>query len=78
MMKTRTKMLSEDDINITSLSTPQGYRDYIHNSDDACLPSITYRISLDNIPRDEPEDEWESISLEPLIYPEEQVSMCYE
>lgn len=71
-MKIRTKILSDDDINITTVSTPHGYHDYLHND-----TGETYRIAIDNEPKEE-DTEWESIALDPFVYPEEQVSMSYE
>lgn len=65
-------MISENDTPITNMSTPHGYHDYLN-----IKSGITYRIAIENEPQLE-DDEWQSISLNPFVYPEEVVSMTYE
>ena len=71
-MSIRTTMMSEDDIQITTMDTPHGYHDYCNSE-----TGKTYRIAIDNEPTDD-HDEWLSISLDPMVYPLEQVTMEYQ
>lgn len=63
------KLLSPSDVEITTMDTPDGYRDYLNRDS-----GIEYRIAI----TDDEEDQWDSIATDPMVYPLESVSMCYE
>jgi hypothetical protein len=67
------QMISEQDIDITNMSTPAGFKDFTN-----IRTGANYRIASDDQPGNEQDDEWLSIALDPMVYPEEVVSMCYE
>lgn len=65
------KMINESDVSITTMDTPHGYHDYM------CIDTgEQYRVAIDCEPTNT-DDEWLSISLEPMVYPIESVRMAY-
>lgn len=70
-MQIRTRLLSTNDLEMTDMSIKSGYKKMWH-----VATNEHYLISVDDLSQDEPE--WPSISLDPLCYPWESVSMTYE